>query len=422
MINQFKFGKIPTLATLFIVALVSIFPSSLFAYDFNVDGIYYNKLNVSEVEVAENYLDYYIGDVSIPQKVSYNGVTYTVTAIGNDAFSMSSVTSVSIPNSVTSIGASAFRFCSTLQTIDIPNSVTSIGKGAFANCGLKSISIPYSVTSIEYSTFSECWSLVSVDLPNTITTIGEFAFASCSSLKSIVIPNSVVSIGRCAFSTCYSLESVNIPDNITTIKDSTFEICNSLKSINIPNSVTSIEDCAFRGCGTLTSITIPNSVSSIGDSAFSACEALTSIIIPDSVKHIGSYAFGECESLTSVTSLSVTPPILEEDAFEVPSDAILYVKESVINDYKASDWSNYFAKIQAIDESGVERIESSNIKISVRIFGNAVEILNLEEGETISIFNTEGRCEYKGKNHTVTLDFNNVYILCTEKETLKFAL
>ena len=166
-----------------------------------------------------------------------------------------SVKKVVIEDGVTSIGDSAFSYCSSLTNITIPDSVTSIGDSAF----------------------SGCWDLTSITIPDSITTIGESAFSGCSGLTSITIPNSVTSIGAYAFSGCRSLTSITIPDSVTSIGNSSFSYCISLTSITIPNSVTSIGTYAFSNCWYLTSITIPDSVTSIGKSAFYKCSSLTTI-------------------------------------------------------------------------------------------------------------------------------------------------
>ena len=217
-------------------------------------------------------------------------------------YDMSVLASITIPNSVTSIGGSAFSGCSSLTSVTIPNSVTSIGTYAFQGCSsLSSVTIPNNVTSIEAGAFSGCSSLTSVTIPNGVTSIGGGAFSGCSSLTSVTIPNSVTSIGETAFSGCSSLTSITLPDSIKNIKYWTFESCSSLTSITIPNSVTYIDYNAFRGCSSLTSVTIGESVSEIGNSAFENCTSLTSITIGESVSKIGYSAFSGCSSLTSIT-------------------------------------------------------------------------------------------------------------------------
>ena len=198
----------------------------------------------------------------------------------------------------------AFSGCESLQSITIPNSVKSIGDEAFSCCeSLQSITIPNSVMSIGAKTFSSCYSLQSVTIPNSVTSIGDNAFDQCKALQNVTIPNSVTSIGDYAFIGCFSLQSVTIPNSVTSIGDHAFYSCNSLQSITIPNSVTSIGYEAFCCCESLQSITIPNSVTSIGDHAFQQCYSLQSITIPNSVTSIGDKAFCFCTHLDEPSRL-----------------------------------------------------------------------------------------------------------------------
>ena len=214
----------------------------------------------------------------------------------------STQTSYSIPNSVTSIGDSAFSFCERLTTLTIPDSVVSIGDSAFSWCkSLTSLTIPDSVTSISNGAFYKCKHLTSLTIPNSVTSIGDSAFWDCSSLTSLTIPNSVISIGDSAFEYCSSLASLTIPSSVTSIGDSAFSSCENLTLLTIPDSVTTICDEAFSWCSRLTSLTIPDSVTSIGNGAFYKCKHLTSLTIPNSVFFIGNWAFADCSDLTSLT-------------------------------------------------------------------------------------------------------------------------
>ena len=284
--------------------ILSVFFSiSAFAYDVEVDGIYYKlitKIKVAEVTNGDNN---YSGDITIPSSINVNEVEYSVTSIGENAFYYCrGLTSVTIPNSVTSIDACAFSGCSSLTSVTIPNSVTSIGDLAFSDCsGLTSITIPNSVTSIGHHAFSDCRGLTSVTIPNSVTIIGDEAFRGCSGLTSVTIPNSVTSIEESTFYNCSGLTSVTIPNSVTSIGHHAFYDCSGLTSITIPNSVTSIGHNAFSGCSGLTSVTIPNSVTSIDGGTFSDCSGLTSVTIPNSVTSIEEYTFYNCSGLTSVT-------------------------------------------------------------------------------------------------------------------------
>ena len=181
-------------------------------------------------------------------------------------------TVVRIPDSVTSIGDSAFSWCKALTNIEIPNSVTSIGDWAFGGCS----------------------SLEEINL-NSVTSIGDRTFLGCKRLTSVTIPNSVTSIGYETFYGCIGLTSVTIGNGVTSIGDYAFYGCTGLTSVTIPNSVTSIGDRTFLGCTGLTSVTIPNSVTSIGRYAFYGCTGLTNVIIGNNIKYIEGNTFDVCK-------------------------------------------------------------------------------------------------------------------------------
>ena len=324
-------------------------PDSVTSID---DWTFSSCTSLTSIEVSGNNKNYSSADGVLFNKDKSELITYpagktdseyvipnSVISIGDSAFeNCTSLTSVTIPDSVTSIGRYTFENCTSLTSVTIPNSVTSIGDDAFYNCtSLTSVTIPDSVTSIGSGAFSNCTSLKSIEvsgnnksyssadgvlfnkdkselitypagktdseyvIPNSVISIGDSAFENCTSLTSVTIPDSVTSIGDYAFCNCTSLTSVTIPDSVTSIGDYAFCNCTSLTSVTIPDSVTSIGYSAFRGCTSLTSVTIPDSVTSIGDAAFSDCTSLTSLTISDSVTSIGKYAFSGCTSLTSIT-------------------------------------------------------------------------------------------------------------------------
>ena len=223
------------------------------------------------------------------------------TSIADNAFeSCTTITSISIPNTVTSIGAKAF-YWSSLSTISIPNSVTSIGSKAFSYTNkLSSITIPDSVTSLGNSAFDMAIALTNVTIGKNVRIISEDAFRDCKSLTSISIPNTVTSIGPFAFKDS-GLQTLTIPDSVTYLGYSLCRSCTSLTSVIIGNNVTNIDTDTFRGCTSLTSVSIGNSVTTIGWTAFDGCTSLTSVSIPNTVTTLKPYSFAKCTSLTSVT-------------------------------------------------------------------------------------------------------------------------
>ena len=277
----------------------------------------------------------------------------TVKIIGANAFEdCDTFTSITLPQSLTSIEDIAFAYCTALQNINIPQNVTNIGVSAFLQCkSLTSITIPSGVTSIKTSAFVLCTSLRSIELPDHLVSIGNSAFVGCSSLESIVIPAEVTSVRQFAFSGCTSLRSIELPDHLVSIGNSAFIGCTSLESVVIPMSVTSVENGAFDSCISLKavfakeglplesasipsgavkiyyqvedlgyvsilkaranaqtsieSIEIPRTIGgldvrTIKEEAFRDCGNIKNIILPDSIREIQNSAFSYCTSLESI--------------------------------------------------------------------------------------------------------------------------
>ena len=375
-----------------------------------VDGIYYViSETTATVRSGDNK---YSGDIVIPESITYNGSKYSVTSIGDWAFSYcSGIISVTIPNSVTSIGEYTFFGCSGLTSVTIPNSVTSIGDYAFYDCcSLTSITIPNSVTSIGDGAFSGCSGLTSITIPNSVTSIGELAFDGCSGLTSVTIPNSVTSIGDYVLNCCDGIKNTiivndmfvylpktytghySIPENITKIIGGAFSECSGLTSVTIPNSVTSIGGHAFYYCSGLTSVTIPNSVTSIGDWAFSVCSGLTSVTIPNSVTSIGDWAFDCCDNLKNVYCYSEEVPSTNVWIFDGTyiENATLHVPASAIEAYKTTaPWSG-FGTIKAIEETvGIESVEARGI--AIQSAGGFIYISGLDNNEKVDFYGVDGK-------------------------------
>ena len=220
------------------------------AYDFHVDGLYYNIVNGNEAQVTFIGYDnvqtgHYSGNIVIPETVTYGGVTYAVT----------------------SIDRRAFNNCTDPTTVTIPKSVTYIASYAFSGAS-GVISITIDSDNPKYDSRDNCNAI--------INTASNKLIAGC---QNTIIPNSVIIIGNGAFWGCSTLTSVTIPNSVTTLEVQAFAYCSGLTSVTIPNSVTFIDEDAFGYCSSLTSLAIPSSVTKIGSDAFWYCSGLTSITV-----------------------------------------------------------------------------------------------------------------------------------------------
>ncbi len=341
-----------------------------------------------------------IGELVLPSSVNKStGWSYAVTAIGSSAFrNCTGLTSITIPNSVTSIGKEAFQGCTGLTSITIPNSVTAIGTGAFSNCSnLTEILVEEgntAYTSIEGVLFSnEKTTLVAYpaakapdyEIPNSVTAIGDYAFSECVGLTSVTIPNSVTAIGDYAFY-CSGLTSITIPNSVTAIGTAAFSNCSGLTSVTIPNSVTAIGNYAFYRCIGLTSITIPNSVTAIGMSTFANCTGLTSITIPNSVTAISEYAFSNCTAVNTIYCYAINPPISgsSNSVFQAVdiSKVVLHVVKGADAAYQEADpWKDFIILADLEAQSGIKGIEADGSNAPAEFFNlNGVRVANPENG------------------------------------------
>ena len=339
--------------TLLIAAACLLSALCASAYDFDLNGFYYNINENNTVEVTYKEVsgtDTYTGVVNIPRQVVYDGKTYQVTAIGRGAFSMSTLTEVNIPSSVTSIDVNAFRMCYSLEKVTMTDAVTTMGYQAFAACTkLREINLSDNVEEIPLACFAWCDSLKTITLPHALKTIGDEAFKGTRNLKTItcmawtraswyndnvfeadvkanaklMVPHTYYNMYKTswpwnAFSNIVSLPYDVVKNGIyyvlndngtldVTYRDKNYNTYSGTvtipSSINLPEGVFDVEgigSLAFYGCRDLTQASLKNGIKIIHDRAFLACSSLTSFMVPSSVETIEYNAFTGCTSLENI--------------------------------------------------------------------------------------------------------------------------
>ena len=267
----------------------------------------------------------------------------------------------------------------------------------YSNCrSLTSIELPDGLTSIEQNVFGNCANLTSIELPDGLISIGPNAFGDCTNLTSIELPDGLTSIGQYAFYNCASLTSIELPDGLTYIGPSAFKRCASLTYINIPDGVTSIEEYTFFLCKNLTSIDIPSSMACIGSSAFKFCGSLTSVYcranIPPSA-NVDSFGDDALEEL-------------DDDALK----ATLYVPIGTKADYEAVDpWRNFWTIEETDFTAGVEDVVHGE-GVTVATDGNSIVVTGDDAGR-IEVYSVNGQCVYSGNETTISGLAKGVYIV-----------
>ena len=248
----------------------------------------------------------------------------SVTTLGADCMSHSKeLKYVSIPNSLTTINNSAFARCEKIKLLTLPNAMTKIGAQVFQNCfSLERVIMPTTLTTIGSSWFNSCYNLQYVNIPTNLTSCP--SFNTCVRLKTLTLPSGLTTIDTGAFQACYNLETCNIPSTVDTIGASAFRYPNNLRSVTIPSKVTKLNGTTFQGCNTLEqltlsdnitefgqyefancynlkTLTLPSKLITIGQYAFSYCYLLKNIVIPNNVTTINQYAFSYCTSVETIT-------------------------------------------------------------------------------------------------------------------------
>lgn len=372
-----------------LLILMTLLPLVANAYNAYINGIYYNfSGNEATVTYKNTNYNSYSGAVVIPKSVTYNGTTYKVTCIGNNAFyGSTNLTSITIPSTLTRVMTGAFRDCHSLSKVIISDIAAWCGitydgddyNGDFPlgiahhlysdeYTEITKLTIPSTVTRIEARAFRDAEFITSVTLPGSITNIGAEAFRGMRHLESINIPSSVTNIGENAFTDCSVLQKVIVPDiaawcgiafgnNYANPLDCAHHLYSDenteIKDLVIPNSVTTIKSGAFYGCRGLTSVTIPNSIKQLNKSTFAYCSGLKSIILPNSITSIGDYVFYGCDNIEDFYCYSTSVPSTANFVFDETNVnlATLHVPSNSVNRYKStSPWSS-FGLIKGIGEA-----------------------------------------------------------------------
>ena len=286
------------------------------------------------------------------------------------------ITSIEIPSNVTTLGDCVFQGCSGLTSLTLPAGITSIGDGAFAGCsGLTSLNLPAGITEIGGRAFQGCSGLTSLTLSAGITKIGDDAFNDCSGLKEVRFcindnldtyltkghPYIDVDCGIKYYINDKEITSIEIPSNVTTLGDCVFQGFSGLTSLDLPAGITEIGSSAFQDCSGLTSLTLPAGITSIGSYAFLRCSGLTSLTLPAGITKIGAGTFSGCSGLTSIYVYAEKVPRIDSYAFAGvdAKKCTLYVPMGTRDDYRLSDFGDYFENIVEFEATGIDKTTTS---------------------------------------------------------------
>lgn len=331
------------------------------------DNAFYSCSNLKELTIADGPTNLEFGGnvfYETPIETLYLGRNFTCIddEYANNPFcKKTSIKSLTISDSVTSIGNAVFSECSGLTSVEIPNSVTLISGFAFSDCsGLTSIVIPNSVTKIGSGAFWGCSSLTSASIGSSVTFIGDFAFCECSELKEVCFTDSkeTLAFGKSVFEGS-PIESLylgrNIPYKTNYLEDLLFAGKESIKSLTIGETVTYIGNLAFYGCSGLTSVSLGNTLTSIGYGSFYQCSGLILLEIPSTVTSIEEYAFTGCTGLRTLRCEAVVPPTVNENSFSEATygEAKLEVPEDGLSAYRNDDVWSKFANLSILGVDAV---------------------------------------------------------------------
>ena len=422
----------------------------MYAYDFQVNGIYYNILSPQDLTVEVTYESSdsysYSGIVNIPETVEYKNKTFTITSIGERAFSgCTNLEEVTISNQINRIGKSAFSGCKLLSIIVIPNSVDEIGAGALYNCSsLTQITLPSELNIISDGLLQGCTNLKGVGIPIKVNEIGAYAFSGCTSIETITIPGSVRYIGDNVFRDCSSLKQIVFEEgeqilslgHLTKVKsddgykteyhygvfhdcpieevilnrnigyiqygqtltkvfytDPPFSLIDTFTKLTIGEQVTQISSYLFSDCKHLINLKLGDNVTAIYEYAFGGCSNVKKITLGKKMSFIGLNALSRLEQLESIYVFSETPPDVRSQSLSnsVYTFADLYVPIGTKEQYKAKDFWKDFINIHEFDPTGIHNVtrdtETPSIifDINGRKLSKAKRGINIINGEKVLV-------------------------------------
>ena len=309
----------------FLFLLLSYLMSmTLSAQKFMADGLNFRVTSATEVEVVKLENDaMYSGAIAIPSTVEHEGITYSVTAIGEGAFYQCSeleYVHFEAPSVVSKIGNYAFALCPNLTDISLPSTVTSIGNYAFGGTGISTLPFSDGVKSIGKGAFDLNNNLREVNIPASVQTIGAGAFAGCENLETVTLAESIRNIEERTFQDCFLLKDITLPNSLVSIGEYAFNDCRELETIEIPESVGCIKEGAFSGCSLLSEINLPEGLQELGELVFRDCNSLEAITLPKHLESIGNYAFLDCYNLHRISAEMTQPCLLGQEAFQGTPD------------------------------------------------------------------------------------------------------
>ncbi len=392
---------------------------SVNAEDFKENGIYYTTISETEATcaVVKGETDYE-GVVDIPGMVNHGGKQFTVTQIGEKAFSnCSKLTKVSIPNSVLSIGNNAFLQCKALATVELQNGEFAIELGS--NDGKKGLFT---------STALETLHLGRNILYATDKAHGYSPFLDVRSLKKVTFAPSVTRIGRSQFCGCSSLDNIELPQSLTTIEDLAFQECSALSAIEVPALVTKVGDLAFQECSGMKTLVIGNGVKVIGGYAFANCSQLTTVTIGAGVDSIADEAFsGTTTNIATITSLNTIAAktaiidmryVFTDDTYD---KATLYVPKGAVQSYQTTYGWKHFKNIQEIQSTAVNNVHENGAKVMV--VDEKIMISGTDEETVVTVYGIDGKLIYRGiSDRVIQVPQKGVYVVKIGAKTCKVAL